>query len=243
MANVEGRPKGAEGLPVCVVTGGSAGIGRAVALHFGARGYRVALCGRDAQTLRDAEQEVARAAPACLALALDLAEPDAPGRLIAETVGRFGRVDVLVNNAGHAPLAPLDQLSAADFERAVAVNVGAVFRATRAVWPVLLRQGGGVIVNLSSLASVDPFPGFSIYGACKAWVNLFTKAAADEGRPLKIRVYGVAPGAVETRMLRGLFKDFPAAQTLAPAEVAALVASLCEEPMRHASGQTLFVRK
>jgi NAD(P)-dependent dehydrogenase (short-subunit alcohol dehydrogenase family) len=74
-------------------------------------------------------------------------------------------------------------------------------------------------------------------------VNLFTKAAADEGRPLGIRVYAVAPGAVETRLLRGLFKDFPAEQTLAPAEVAALVGSLCEEPMRYVSGQTLFVRK
>jgi 3-oxoacyl-[acyl-carrier protein] reductase len=243
MANVEGPAKGADGPPVCVVTGGSAGIGRAVALHFGARGYRVALCGRDAQALRAAEQEIARAAPACLALAMDVAEPEAPGRLIAEAVGRFGRVDVLVNNAGHAPLAPLDQISPADFDRAVAVNVGAVFRATRSAWPVMRRQGAGVIVNISSLASVDPFPGFSVYGACKAWVNLFTKAAADEGRPLGIRVYCVAPGAVETRLLRGLFKDFPAAQTLAPEEVAALVGVLCDEPLRHASGQTLFVRK
>jgi NAD(P)-dependent dehydrogenase (short-subunit alcohol dehydrogenase family) len=234
---------GAEGQAVCVVAGGSAGIGLAAALHFGARGHRVVLCGRDPQALRAAEQEVARVAPDCLALELDLGEPAAPARLIDEAVGRFGRVDVLVNNAGHAPRAPLEQLAAADFERAVAVNVAAVFRATQAVWPVMRRQGSGVIVNVSSLASVDPFPGFSVYGACKAWVNLFTKAAADEGRPLGIRVYCVAPGAVETRLLRGLFPDFPAEQTLAPAEVAALIGSLCAEPLRSASGQTLFVRK
>ena len=234
---------GGEGQPVCVVTGGSAGIGLAVAGHFAARGYRVALCGRDPQTLRAAEQQIALTAPACVALALDLGQPGAPARLIDEAVRRFGRVDVLVNNAGHAPRAPLDQISPADFEQAVAVNVGAVFHATQAVWPVMRRQTSGVIVNISSLASVDPFPGFSVYGACKAWVNLFTKAAADEGRPLRIRVYCVAPGAVETRLLRGLFKDFPAEQTLAPAEVAALVGSLCEEPMRYVSGQTLFVRR
>jgi 3-oxoacyl-[acyl-carrier protein] reductase len=241
MANVEGAVREG-GQPVCVVTGGSAGIGLAVVRHFGTRGYRVALCGRAVQTLQAAEREVAQTAPGCLALALDLAEPGAPARLIEEAVRRFGRVDVLVNNAGNAPLAPLDQLTTADFERALAVNVAAVFHTTQAVWPVLRRQGGGVIVNVSSLASVDPFPGFSVYGACKAWVNLFTKAAADEGRPLGIRVFSVAPGAVETRLLRGLFKDFPADQTLAPADVAALIGSLCEEPLRYASGQTLFIR-
>ncbi len=229
--------------PVCVVTGGSAGIGLAVARHFAARGYRLALCGRNPQTLLAAEQELRQSSATCLALALDLAEPGAPTRLIEEVVQRFGRVDVLVNNAGHAPLAPLNQLTGADFERAVAVNIRAVFHTTQAVWPIMRQQGGGVIVNISSLASVDPFPGFSVYGACKAWVNLFTRAAADEGRSLGIRVYCVAPGAVETRLLRRLFRDFPAEQTLAPAEVAALIGSLCDEPMRHASGQTLFVRK
>jgi NAD(P)-dependent dehydrogenase (short-subunit alcohol dehydrogenase family) len=234
---------GGEGRPVCVVTGGSAGVGLAIASHFAARGYRLALCGRDPQTLRAAEHQLAQTAPVCVALPLDVAQPGAPACLIEEAVRRFGRVDVLVNNAGHAPLAPLEQLSPADFERALAVNVSAVFHATQAVWPVMRRQKSGVIVNISSLASVDPFPGFSVYGACKAWVNLFTKAAADEGRPLGIRVYAVAPGAVETRLLRGLFKDFPAEQALTPAEVAALVGSLCEEPLRYVTGQTLFVRK
>src|SRR5438552_8400317 len=118
---------GGEGRPVGVVTGGSAGIGLAVASHFAARGYRLALCGRDPQTLRAAEQQLAQTAPACVALPLDVAQPGAPARLIEEAVRRFGRVDVLVNNAGHAPLAPLEQLSPADFERAVAVNVSAVF--------------------------------------------------------------------------------------------------------------------
>jgi 3-oxoacyl-[acyl-carrier protein] reductase len=234
---------GDEGRPVCVVTGGSAGIGLAVAGHFAARGYRLALCGRDPQALRAAEQQLAQTASACVTLALDLGLPGAPARLIDEAVRRFGRVDVLVNNAGHAPRAPLEQITDGDFTQAVAVNVSAVFHATRAVWPVMRRQGSGVIVNLSSMASVDPFPGFSVYGACKAWVNLFTKATADEGRAVGIRVYAVAPGAVETRLLRGLFQDFPAEQALAPAEVAAVVGSLCEESLRYVSGQTVFVRK
>ncbi len=229
--------------PVCVVTGGSAGIGLAVALRFARHGYRIVTCGRDPDRLEAARAAIAAVAPALAALTLDVGQPGEATRLIGEAVARFGRVDVLVNNAGHAPLAPLEGLTATEFERAVAVNIAAVFHATQAVWPAMRRQGAGVIVNISSLASIDPFAGFSVYGACKAWVNLFTKAIADEGRPLGIRVYAVAPGAVETPLLRSLFADFPAAQTLAPDEVAAVVAAVCEEPMRHVSGQTLFVRR
>jgi 3-oxoacyl-[acyl-carrier protein] reductase len=104
-------------------------------------------------------------------------------------------------------------------------------------------QGGGVLVNVSSMASVDPFRGFSIYGASKAWVNLFTQAIAEEGRPLGIRAFAVAPGAVETQMLRANFPDIPRDRTLEPADVAAVILSLCDERMRHCSGQTIFVRK
>jgi 3-oxoacyl-[acyl-carrier protein] reductase len=229
--------------PVCVVTGGSAGIGLAVGLRFGRGGYRVVICGRDPGRLEAARAAAAAVAPDCLAMPLDVGQPGEAARLIDDTVKRFGRVDVLVNNAGHAPMAPLEALSAADFELALAVNVGAVFHATRAVWPAMRGQGRGVVVNISSLASVDPFPGFSVYGACKAWVNLFTKAIADEGRPLGIRAYAVAPGAVETPLLRRLFANFPAEQTLSPDAVADVVAAVCEDPLRHASGSTLFVRK
>ena len=80
--------------------------------------------------------------------------------------------------------APVDQLAREEFDKALGVNVAAVFHTTQAVWPLMRQQGSGVLINISSLASVDPFTGFSVYGACKAWVNLFTKAIADEGRPL-----------------------------------------------------------
>jgi NAD(P)-dependent dehydrogenase (short-subunit alcohol dehydrogenase family) len=190
-----------------------------------------------------AREQIARVAPACQTVALDIGTTEGPARLIHCAISRFGRVDVLCNNAGIAPRATLEGLTDGDLEQALAVNVEAVFRTTRAVWPLLRQQGDGVIINISSLASLDPFPGFSLYGACKSWVNLFTKAVADEGRALGIRVYAVALGAVETRMLRGLFPDFPAAQTLSPDEVAQFIGSLLTEPMRYASGQTIALRK
>lgn len=231
------------GKPVCIITGGSAGIGLALALRFGQLGYCIVTCGRDASQLAAAQAQIAAVAPAVETLVLDLAEDGAAQRLITTARQRFGRVDVLVNNAGIAPRAAVTDLTAADLQATLTVNMAAVFHTTQAVWPILKKQGQGIIINISSFASVDPFPGFSLYGASKAWVNLFSKAAADEGRPLGIRVYSVALGAVETRMLRGLFPDFPAGQTLTPDEVADAIATLCQEPLRWASGQTIFLRK
>ena len=155
---------------------------------------------------------------------------------------RFGRVDVLVNNAGVAPLAPVDEFDPAEFERVCQVNMAAVFHTTQAVWPVMKAQGGGLIANISSLASVDPFPGFGVYGASKAWVNLFSQATAAEGKAVGIRVFAIAPGAVETQMMRSIFPDFPKDQTLNPDDVAAVIVSVSDESMTYCTGQTIFVR-
>ena len=163
--------------------------------------------------------------------------------VIAAGVQHFGGVDVLVNNAGFGVLKPIDQTDPADMETTFAVNCHSIFHTTRAVWPVMTQQGGGVIVNVSSMASLDPFPGFSVYGACKAWVNIFSKATAGEGKPLGIRVYAVAPGAVETQMLRDVVPDLPTDQTLDPDDVAAAIEAVCDKRMRAASGQTICVRK
>ncbi|MGF1579891.1 MAG: SDR family NAD(P)-dependent oxidoreductase [Gemmataceae bacterium] len=232
-----------ENQPVCVVTGGSAGVGLAIAHKFGDLGYRLVVCGRRQDALDAAKQSIAAKGTPCEAIALDLGIADAVGQLVQTVHEKLGRIDILVNNAGAALCMPVDRMSKAEFRQTLAVNVEAVFHATQAVWPVMKEQGQGVIVNISSLASVDPFPGFSVYGACKSWVNLFTKATADEGKPFGIRVYSVALGAVETQMLRGLFPDFPDDQTLTPQEVADFVASLASDAMIPATGQTFLFKK
>jgi len=228
---------------VCVITGASRGIGLATALRFARAGARLVLAARDPQAIEAARREVERAGAACEAVAADVATRAGAESLVAAARRRFGGLDVLVNNAGAAPRAPLDELTDEQFELALAANVRSVFYATRAAWRPLRERGGGVVVSVSSLASDDPFPGFAVYGACKAWVNLFTRAIAAEGRPLGIRAFAVAPGAVETGMLRGLFPDFPAPQALAPDDVAGVIESVCAAGMAHASGQTIFVRK
>ena len=107
----------------------------------------------------------------------------------------------------------------------------------------MAEQGGGAIVNISSIAAYDAFPGFAAYGAAKAFVVAYTKSLAGEGKPCGIRVFGIAPGAVETDMLRDALPDFPEEQALDPGDVAAMVETVLLPAYRYSSGQTVIVTK
>jgi NAD(P)-dependent dehydrogenase (short-subunit alcohol dehydrogenase family) len=245
---------------VVVVTGGGRGIGRAICQRFALDGVQVVAASRSLRELEETHQlceEAIRSAtvkertspqesPAtgrCHVQVTDVCVPDEVEALVDSTVKRFGRLDVLVNCAGVAPTAPLEDLEPQVFRTILAVNVEAMYYACRKVWGVMKKQGGGVIVNISSIASVDAFPGFAAYGASKAWVNAWTKALAEEGRAHKIRVFAVAPGAVETKMLRDVFPTFPNADTLRPSDVADVVHALAQSACRYATGATVFVRR
>ncbi len=107
----------------------------------------------------------------------------------------------------------------------------------------MAASGGGAIINISSISAFDPFPGFAAYGAAKAFVNTYTKALASEGRSVNIRVHGIAPGAVDTQMLRGSFPDFPSDKMLSPDDVAALAELLLRPGSQYISGETVVIRK
>lgn len=225
-----------------IVTGAGRGIGRAVCERFAALGARVAALSRSEGPLRETESLVTAAGAKCVAEVCDVSDQKQVSAAIDRVVGAFGSIDMVVNNVGSATLTPIEDLSPDLFDDLLRANVRSAYLVTRAAWSGL-KKSAGVVVNLSSLASEDPFPGFAAYGAAKAWINLWTKALAEEGRPHGVRVFAVAPGAVETDMLRGAFPDFPPEKTLAPADVAATIAMLADEQARYASGSTIFVRR
>ena len=226
----------------CIITGAGRGIGRATAQRLTAAGMNVLAVARTAADLDETVQSTRDHSGQCLVEVADVTDRAQVDRAVARARKKFGRIDALINNAGLAPLSPVATMTDDAFARTNAVNINAVFYTCRAAWPDLTATRG-CIINLSSMASTDPFPGFAAYGAAKAWVNLFTRALADEGKPSGIRAFAVAPGAVETTMLRGAFPDFPAAETLAPEEVAGLIETLLDERCRYASGQTVIIRK
>lgn len=228
---------------VVVVAGGGRGIGRAICERFARDESQVVAAARTVAELEQTRAAIEAEGGKCFVHATDVCASDEVEGLIDTVVKKFGRIDVLVNSAGVAPQSLLGDLDNALFRTIMSVNVDAVFHSCHAVWPVMQRQNGGTIINISSIASIDPFTGFSAYGAAKAWVNAWSKALADEGRPLGIRVFAVAPGAVETRMLRDNFPEFPREATLAPADVAEMVFTLAQPSCQYATGQTVFVRK
>lgn len=228
---------------VVMVTGAGRGIGRAVCRRFGQAGAVVIALARSQEQLDQTKQLVESDGGRCALLTCDVTATDQLEQAIVESSRRFGRLDVLINNAGVAVLAPAVDLAGADFEKLLRVNVAAIFYACKFVWPIMVGQGGGTIINISSVAADDPFPGLGTYGASKAWGNAFTKGLAAEGKEAGIHVFSVGPGAVETDMLRSSFPDYPADECLAPADVAQTVFELTQPAMAHATGQTIYVRK
>ncbi len=231
--------------PVCMITGGSSGIGLATARKFAAMDYDIAICGRNADRLAEALEEISTLqqddARQCLGSELDLSTPEAATEFAKHTLTNFGRVDVLVNNAATAPLAPFEEITSEVFESNINTNIRSVFYLTQAIWKQMKESNAGTIINISSLSAVDPFPGFSLYGASKSWLDLMTLALAAEGKESNIRVCSIRPGAVETPMLRGLFPDFPWEQCVQPADIAEVIWGCVNDPATYPSGQAFPV--
>lgn len=253
--------------PVAIITGGSSGIGLATAMRFASEGYHVGICGRRSMALESAKEQILAAGKLtdssgnrsleCFTFVADLSDVDQAKKFAQAAIKKFGSIDVLVNNAALAPLAPFEEITAEDFEAIINTNLRSSFYLTQIIWRNMKRtaqtatesragnqknqQGRGVVVNISSLAAVDPFPGFSLYGASKAWLDLISLALAAEGRELGLRVCSVRPGAVETPLLRSLFPDFPADQCVLPERIADAVWRCVAEPKKFPSGQAFEI--
>ncbi len=233
--------------PVSLVTGAGSGIGAEVAVLLAQRGHRLLLAGRTHAKLAQTQSRCEAHLPAGFVHLIvgDLAEPGFAARIVDEAVRDYGRIDNLVNCAGIAPLKPVHETSEELLAQTLENNALAPARLMLRVWPHLRAQGGGCIVNVSSLASSDPFPGFFAYGASKAALDSFTRSAHKEGAAHGIRAFCVNPGAVETPMLRSIFPThtLPATHTLAPVDVAQVIVECIEGRREDSRGRTIPVTR
>ncbi len=228
---------------VAIVTGAGRGIGRAVALKLAEHNFHLMLAARTSHQLDETLGMVRGHKVEAVAAPTDVSEPAEVQALVDATMEAYGRVDLLANVAGNAIYREdIEQFTPKEFDATFDVNVKGIFLTTRTVWPIMKQQAeGGVIVNVSSMAAKDPFPGFAVYGASKAAVNLFTESVAKAGREHNIRLFAVCPGAVDTPLLRKTFPEFPANECLSADEVADVVAWCFSETAANCSGQALWV--
>jgi NAD(P)-dependent dehydrogenase (short-subunit alcohol dehydrogenase family) len=184
---------------VALVTGATSGIGRATAVRFAEAGARVAVVGRNERALSQVTKEIAGKGGEALAVRADVTIKPIARRIIADTLERFGALDVLVNAAGHIKNGTIESTSLADWDSMLNVNLRAVFNLMREAVPVLEKRRGN-IVNVSSVTGLRAFPGVLAYCVSKAGVDQLTRCAALELAPKGIRVNAVNPGVVITEI-------------------------------------------
>jgi NAD(P)-dependent dehydrogenase (short-subunit alcohol dehydrogenase family) len=216
--------------PVALVTGAGSGIGRETCILLARQNHRLVVVGRREEHLKATAQAIQESAPTyprdfLLHLAADISQSDGAKHVIERTVAHFGRLDALVNNAGAVEAVPIERTTQDLLDRMFAVNVFGPAHMMTAAWPIFLSQRSGCVVNVSSMSTIDPFPGLAAYAAAKSALESFTRSIRNEGGHLGIRAFTVAPGSVETAMLRSIAseEDLPRSRTLDPAVVAAVI--------------------
>lgn len=189
------------GAKVALITGASRGLGKAIALRFAAAGYRIALTARNESDLEQVAKDAEIVgAPECLSLPADLSTPTAPGRVVEATVARFGRCDVLVNNAGDTLRGDFLELADEDHLSGFALKYHGTVRFCRSAWPHL-ESSNGVIINIAGVGAQTPDPSFTIGGPVNAAIINFSKALAKRARTSRPRINVVCPGHIVTERL------------------------------------------
>jgi NAD(P)-dependent dehydrogenase (short-subunit alcohol dehydrogenase family) len=238
---------------VAIVTGASAGIGRATAFAFARAGCRVVVADVDVERGEKTAAEVANEGVDAFFVRTDVTVPDDVHHLVEETVRRFGRLDYAANNAGiEGVTAPTADCTLANWRRVIDVNLTSVFLCMHEEIPVMLATGGGAIVNTSSVAGLVGFEGSPAYVASKHGIIGLTKNAALEYATQGIRVNAVCPGVIDTEMItrfthrdpeatRQLVQIEPIGRLGRPEEIADTIVWLCSDHASYVTGQAIAV--
>lgn len=239
--------------PVVLITGALTGIGRTTAIAFAREGNRVVVSGRREEAGQALAAELRALGAEAEFLRADVRFEAEIRSVVEQTVERFGRIDVAVNNAGtEGELGPITEQSAANYEATFAVNVLGTLLSVKHEMRAMLAQGSGSIINLSSIAGQVGIAGASVYAASKHAVEGLTKSAALEGAAAGVRVNAVAPGPVATEMLdrfvggseeakAGFLSQMPARRAADPEEIAQTIVFLASDKARYLTGQSIAV--
>lgn len=227
---------------VAIITGATRGIGRACALTFHTAGYRVTLFGRNIGLLNQIAEELEPQGENVLTVSGDVRNRKDVEEAVRNTVKSFGRIDVLVNNAGVAyGLTPLVDFPDDKWHETIDTNLTGVYYFTKTVIPVMKAQGSGIIINVSSGAGKHGIGGFAAYCASKFGVIGLTESVAEEVGPYGIKALALCPGGVNTDMHRGIFPEHEPEGLLTPDEVAQKILSLADPRDKTRSGSSVSI--
>lgn len=227
---------------VALVTGGSRGIGRAIALAFAEQGADVAISARKLPDLETVAGEIKALGRKSLPVVSHIAKPEEIKALVAQVKEKFGRIDILVNNAGTNPYSgPLIDAEEWAWDVTNNVNLKGPFLLSLLVAKIMKEQGGGNIINISSAAGIQPST-LHIYSITKAGLIMVTRVMAKEFAPYNIRVNAIAPGVVKTRLSEMLWRNNPNPDKLPqPEDVAGTAVYLASDASKYVTGETIAI--
>jgi len=204
---------------IAIVTGSSSGIGKAIALTFGKEGAAVVIAARRKDLCEKTVAQIRKEGGDAMAIQTDVTDEAQVERLITETVKRYGRLDLLVNNAGIGGGGRIESTSTETFDRVMNTNLRGTFFCCRAGFRQM-KQNGGTIINMSSVAGVQVWAGTGTYSASKHGIMALTKSLADEGRAYKIKVSAICPGGVADELVDASPDEILRSEQISPYDIA-----------------------